>query len=643
MTSQTSARSADSKLGAGELRSLVTAAVLIAAISTLWNYQYGTENQTEYVLAAERALDSGFLSRDFFTNTTQSFGPRFYFIALLAALGAVAPLPAVFFFLALASNVAISVVTALVGCDIFGSRYAGMLASGMVMSLDTLRLADAATLGSPGLYQATVAMPWVLAAVWAGLRGRLPICGLLAGVGSVLHPIVGFVTGALVLAVATLTGPFQRDRRNAEAPFARLGQVGLAWLALITLASLSFVPYTRTQRLEPAQFVQILAHFRAPHHYLPSTFPVPHYVQAACFVTATLLSWYRIAKWRASLRGVALTVTLITAGVLLACLGGYLFVEVLPSRVWTTAQTFRLLFLVKWLGFLGVAGVIGSRLAMESDANRAINAAPPLFGLMSATTMVVTQAAEAMRGWRTADLMAERIGLSGLIAVTAITVYLILTDQVSALFLILVVIGLFAVSDASPHWRFTIPAVLSLATVAALLSSYRWLPERHIKLEPPRFTLADIEDKSASIAVAVNDKTPPDAVLLTPPQFGMLRLLSHRAIVVDFKLFPFEDREMFEWYQRILDCYGHVSTIGFEAAREMDEHYRSITDTQLSRIRERYGAAYAVLYAGTKTHYPVLAATDSLKLVALSGEPRDSLKDNSGKEGHPRQAGTTAR
>src|SRR5262249_39165922 len=107
-------------------------------------------------------------------------------------------------------------------------------------------------------------------------------------------------------------------------------------------------------------------------------------------------------------------------------------------------------------------------------------------------------------------------------------------------------------------------------------------------------------------------------VLLTPPSFGLLRLLAERSLVVDFKLFPFGDRDMVSWFERLRDCYGQVASQGFDAAVEMDRHYHRIPDARLADIHRKYGASHAVLYAATRTNYPVLASTETLKLVTLS-------------------------
>jgi hypothetical protein len=313
---------------------LVGTAVLLGVVATLWGYEYGTHNQTEYVLAAERLLESGFLSSDFFTNTTTSFGPRSYFIQLVALLATVAPLPAVFFCLALAANATTSAVTALAGNNLFGSPLAGALAACMVLGLDTLRLGEAAYLTMPYLVQATLAMPLALCAIWAALRGHVVAAALASGIASLLHPVIGGGVGGVVLAASTtiiiLTG-IRHAASNSRSRMA-IGSLILGWLVFISLFSLNVLPYASMGRIDSSELSHILVIFRAPHHYLPSSFPRRDYLYAASFLAATLLAWHTVSSHSAALREVWRVAQLMIGVVLLGCLGGYLFVEVTPTR-----------------------------------------------------------------------------------------------------------------------------------------------------------------------------------------------------------------------------------------------------------------------------------------------------------------------
>ncbi len=56
-----------------------------------------------------------------------------------------------------------------------------------------------------------------------------------------------------------------------------------------------------------------------------------------------------------------------------------------------------------------------------------------------------------------------------------------------------------------------------------------------------------------SIAAWARTKTPRDALFAVPPSWSGFRSQAQRALVVDFKAFPFQDAQMFVWFERLYD------------------------------------------------------------------------------------------
>ena len=51
----------------------------------------------------------------------------------------------------------------------------------------------------------------------------------------------------------------------------------------------------------------------------------------------------------------------------------------------------------------------------------------------------------------------------------------------------------------------------------------------------------------------IQGNTPNDAIFIIPPTMEDFRLRANRAIVVDWKAFPFKDSAIIEWRDRIFD------------------------------------------------------------------------------------------
>ena len=616
---------------------LVLAALLIGVLSTLWGYEYGIGNQTEYVLMVERALDSDFLARDFFTNTTSHFGPRSYFTLIMASVAALTSVPTAFFLLALVSNIGTSLITALAVRDFFGkSETAGLLASCMVMSLDTLHLGGASTLAWPYLLMATFATPLVLGSLWAGFLGRLKSCAFLAGIASIIHPLVGLGAGCIILGSASLVEFLGGLRQRFTIGLTSLARVISAWLILVLIAAVNVLPYyLNAERIPTIHFIDILARYRNPDHYLPSTFPISWYIEGACFLAATLLSWGMLRRHR-QFRPIAECAFLVIAIVLLACLGGYLFVEIIPTRIWTTAQTFRTLALIKWLGYVGIAGVVALGLSRNPETQTRTDAAPMLLGVMSPETMFLTQMVESIRHtW--AGRMVSKLSINHFTILLVVVGYLLFLQYVNVTFLLFLLIAYTAVFTMDAFFRASIPILLTCGTAGFLLYGTPVLSEKYhgYRLPKPVFTLDAMAGSRVETAALMRRETPADAVILTPPNFHLERLLSRRAIVADFNMFPFRDIDMLKWYQRMIDCYGPVSGGGGAARSAIVRRYRTISETDLRACAKKYGASYAVLYPETSTSYPLVARTDRFKLVALEDpsppiHPSEHLSRSSG-------------
>jgi hypothetical protein len=133
----------------------------------------------------------------------------------------------------------------------------------------------------------------------------------------------------------------------------------------------------------------------------------------------------------------------------------------------------------------------------------------------------------------------------------------------------------------------------------------------------PVVTMDDLRTPAADAARAAARLTPPDALFVAPPSFGVLRIAGPRALVVEFEAIPYQDVHMREWRERIRRVYGDVAESGHEARMALDAAYRSVSDEHLQDLAREYGATHAVLYAETPTALPELYANDQYRIVSL--------------------------
>ena len=129
------------------------------------------------------------------------------------------------------------------------------------------------------------------------------------------------------------------------------------------------------------------------------------------------------------------------------------------------------------------------------------------------------------------------------------------------------------------------------------------------------FSLDDLRDDASDAARAAGRVSPDGAVWVVPVDHEAFRLLSRRAVVVDFTSVPFDDASLADWKRRIDTLYGVVGGGGFSAERRINAAYRAGIDWDVAR--SAFGATHALLYADTPWSGPVLFENNSFKAVAL--------------------------
>jgi len=587
--------------------------VVAGVVTSLFAYGYANEEQLSKIF---RAIDPSYLSNDFYVNASDWFGPRFFYVKFMALLAKVAPLPVVFFVLLLVANSLIAFVTCLFARHLFkGSTFVAMVSCAAVMSVETFYLGYKPTIASSALIPSTLIMPLVLMSVYAGLSRRPVLSAAAAAAAAPIHPLWGLETGGIMFATWLLTNLVGRDGTILRR--IKPGKTLVAALILIASTALWIIPHRGAEQIPTSQFIEILT-FRAPHHYLPSTFPKSHYLWGGLFLLAFGIAWYRWRRTSDLSLAARKTIPVFISIMFVTCLAGYVFVELIPTRLMTVAQTFRLLSLVKWLGLVVVAGVIAQEIqTSRSESKGGIL----LLGLLTPPTMAITQLWRQTNDWahNRAPWLYAYFGNASILLIVALFFLYFPPPFKSAVLLTLFVLV------AWPHLYVRRRQFFAGAGLVVLLFSTAtyWANNsegaagsRTASLLQGRFTLAPSLNDYEAAAHWARKNTPANAVFVTPPLVRWFRVMAERAVVVDYAI-PFPEPAMVEWYQRLRDCYGIPKTIGMTAFVEMDNSYKRIDDTKLHMLRSKYGATHALLYRDTKTDLQVIHTNSTYKIVEI--------------------------
>ncbi len=587
---------------------IVFAVALGAVTALLKGYSFGGGDQVEQLPLVMRILDPSFAPLDPFVNGAALFSPRVYYCHLLAALAHLMPLWLIGLLGTVLCNAAVALITYYASRDLLGaSHLAGIVACVMVMSLHSIAPGGSGQLYYEIMVPSTLAKPLLLLSLWAALRLRPVASAGLALAASLMHPLLGIITGFMAL---TSTGlilalGIGREGRDGRFPWRALGVTTLAAFGLAVGAWVLWLSNYHTS-LSATQFIDILARFRCPHHYLPGTFPRSALLACGAFLLALVISW----RWhRADPRGdrgagdrllipVALTVLLM--------IGGWVFVEIIPTRLFTSAQAFRFVFIPKWIGMMLFAATM-ARLWRSREAGQSVVGWLMFLahGPMHGAVILGAHLVEVVRGmlhkrWR------GRATLPWLVLGVAVAILPMVRWPMPVELATLVLLGLAGLAQVMSYSRAVRigASVIVLGLVCALT-------------HPVPITMTETNRDIAAVSEFAREHTPEDAFFVVPPNMGAFRVMARRALLVNFKTFPFDDREMVSWRERIEDCYGPVSSAGIGAAFEMDETYKRIEDERLRHLGAVYGVDHAVLYVETATRLPVVYVDDVYRIVRI--------------------------
>ena len=591
---------------------------IFGVITTIINYSgFGAGNQVVHLPVIIRLLDKSYLINDFFTNASMSSIARINYARIISIIaGSEYNLPGTFLLLTLCVNITISAVTYAFSHNLFrNSPMAGITASALVMSITTFELGYYQRIFSSYLEPAGIAAALIFLAIWLIAHGKCLISIIICGIASIFHPLYGLEMGGLLLTSFIILQIITRQKISKN----NVSQVILGIFALAAFSLFSLLPQFSQEIIPSKLFIYLIAYFRHPHHYLPSTFSFEEYVLFTAFLITILIIYFK--KPKSGNNPYRQIITILGIEIILLCIGGYVFVEIFPLRIWVIAQTFRLLFFVKWIGLIFIASVIADE--QNEKSTRVLYSVGVLHPLATGGFVL----SQALRGW----LEQKRSWFSKVIdpsVILLVTIALMINSRdpipLSSIGLLGLFLSLILIFDSFPlkHLHITILAGAILLVLFVSLRGFLPFLNQVEEKVINSFNLnsevrSELGQGGDEVAIFVKENTPDKSIFLTPPMWGQFRFLARRAIVVDFKAFPFDDIAMQEWYERITNCYGLPQSKGFNMRDELVQNYQNIDDDTMLSLKEKYNISYAVLFNQTETNYKIIFQNNLYKVVKL--------------------------
>ncbi len=537
------------------------------AFAASYGLTYGYDNQFVYFLKSLTLTDSSLLRSDWFTNhTTQYHRVFIYFGAFLLKLNARGWAVAItqFLLVLLGGLVIYRIVKRVAGAPLAVPAY--------LLLLSILFITRTSSVGASYLFD-TILQPSTLGALGsiAGtlffVEERWFASGICLAAGGAFHANY-LVLSYPIFGLAHLALGFEGLKRRLILQFSPL-------LAITVVLSPLLLAASHTKASPEAQ--DILFRVRSPHHYNPARYERNFMPFAAWQLLGIGAGWFlhKVADGRrlgAVLCGLMLT---IWAGTVLTTF--YDFPKVNQIFVWRFAPNADL------LSQIFIACAVAHALAKPSITRHYPGVA---IGLIAAGLGVFGLFWRGKADAPIPNLLFVLLG--AVLAARALDLALDLLEQ-------------FVPARASMIAQLK----RLLAFSPLLLGAYelsRLAPDRLQQARQKSTLLKEDGGRNDDLYRWLREKSPKDAIYLTPPDLDGARFLGQRAIVVDWKAVPLIPTELLGWYERLCDVTGRV----VKGSGDLGGGYGSLDPERLALIVRKYHPEYVVLRRGAERRFPDL-------------------------------------
>ena len=367
----------------------LSAALLVTFAGGYTFFSIGANVET-YLVFLKRINDPHFLPKDVAINQFfEHFNARIFSIMAISFLSQFFKLHNVIFFLTLAVNIGTSLIAYHTCKYLYKNEFAGLVGSLFSMTLQTFFIISASSTSFYNLqiHQQMLSQPFVLAAFYYCLKKNAIGTAICAGLATLIHSLIAVQLGLLFLASIFLVQWMHQKDLKAWLP---KYLVGLFFFAF--LFSLTGLDYLASKgSLSNEEFIKIFR-FRIAHQTDPSYafFHLEYYLPILGLTIGCLIAFFAIFQYWKKLdiarMEVAKQIQIMLAILIGVFIGGYVLVEIIPSRLWVTAQVLRNIIIVKWMFLCFIAGYAGF---LISDLNKRKDGFLWYFSSLSPVTMLL--------------------------------------------------------------------------------------------------------------------------------------------------------------------------------------------------------------------------------------------------------------
>lgn len=560
---------------------------------------FGSSNNNEQIPLLYRMIDNSYLSNDWFVNinTNSDFVDiRFPFHLFILSLNYIVHnLEILYFLLFLISYFFIGLATYFISKTLFRDDKAAFLTSFSVIFGSSFALGGV-FLVADILIPSLISTAFILWGFYFFLKDRDILFSLMFGFAILFH----FLLGGLVFTVILLSGIF--NNYSLKNNFKKYFRPVLIIFFFILLISPILISQVNTNvPLSGKEISYILGDFRHPHHYMPFSWDIMIYLKFFFLFFLFILA-FKNSQIEKNIKSLVKNIVYI---IFILFLIGTVFVEIIPISFIVKLQLFRISSLLLFIEYLFIVPYIYKKLEISFKERSNLRMLycfllifslffPPLI-LISLPLFVIGEFLYYKKRPIFEKFNDRKFILFGILFTLIISLFFLeliinLINQwpdaiINKIFILALLLSFVAlISSGKQKLKFLVIILIIILSLIILTIRYPVLYYTYDKNTQETYDF-------------IKSSIPKEAILLSPPYMETFRLGAERAIVVDFKSFPFSEKSMLEWYGRIGDVTNNLEFNPREKEKKiynLKRGYDSLSEEDILILRSKYNFSYAI-------------------------------------------------
>ena len=576
-----------------QLTSAIYIFVVVASLLT-YGYQFPSENNYVEFPPILSLLNPELYKNDFYVQEMIKFNPRYYYNHLIyfsTKLGLNTP-TSYFLYYSLAFS------SFVLGLYTLGKRFGQSKLASAVLAFLGLCAANG-TIGFVDLFRpepipAIFAMGFSIWGIYFCLCQRWIFGYLFFGFACLLQFLVGVLPGGLMASLLILDAKKKNNLSILALPFLLLG----------ILASLVYVPMmltgdSSTGTITNADFVYVYGKIRHPHHIIFSTFGLRSWLNFILFMVGGLLCIQSADSLHPEDKN---KLSLVIATSAFALLLGYIFVELYPLAFIAKLQLARTTPFAQLMVLIAISLLVDEHYRHGNIALSLLLLITPLTKDGGIVLFVLAASLCAFKATHHLQILRSRFVTLATVVVLPLLLInhsvseseVAIADDVNEQFLLFLILAfpffLEKISQAAPKSKVIIIYTLAFCSCLILsLGLLNVLPEKLSNVFNKRLATYQIStDEVTTLALRFKQLSSKDALILVPPSSDQFRFYSERAVVFDFRSFPYTVQGIQEWTNRLQAILGSVNA----SVSNSDLLFRQRSSSELVDVAHRFEANY---------------------------------------------------